>query len=48
MIGCFAHALKEEINIDRKEIADARWFTPQEIDQGKPAIRRSRARWTHH
>jgi NADH pyrophosphatase NudC (nudix superfamily) len=34
MIGCFAHALKAEINVDRREIADARWFTPAEIENG--------------
>jgi NADH pyrophosphatase NudC (nudix superfamily) len=37
MIGCFAHALKAEINVDRREIADARWFTPAEIENGTPA-----------
>lgn len=34
MIGCFAHALTKEINIDHKEIADARWFTREEIEKG--------------
>jgi len=31
MIGCFAEALSEEITIDEKELADARWFTRDEI-----------------
>ena len=31
MIGCFAEALSEDITIDEKELADARWFTRDEI-----------------
>lgn len=31
MIGCFAEALSDEITIDPKELADARWFTRDEI-----------------
>lgn len=30
MIGCFAEALTEEITIEEKELADARWFTKDE------------------
>lgn len=30
MIGCFAEALSEEITIEEKELADARWFTKEE------------------
>jgi NAD+ diphosphatase len=31
MIGCFAHATGEELRIDPVEIADARWFTREEV-----------------
>ncbi|MEH6403118.1 MAG: NAD(+) diphosphatase [Sneathiella sp.] len=31
MIGCFAEALSEDITIDPKELADARWFTREEV-----------------
>lgn len=30
MIGCFAEAISEEITIEEKELADARWFTKEE------------------
>jgi NAD+ diphosphatase len=33
MIGCLAEALSDEITIDPTEIADARWFTREEIWQ---------------
>ncbi len=35
MIGCFAEALSEEITIDPVELADARWFTRDEMRQMK-------------
>lgn len=31
MIGCFAHATADEINVDPVEIGDARWFTRDEV-----------------
>jgi NAD+ diphosphatase len=31
MIGCFAEATSEEITLDEKELADARWFTRSEV-----------------
>jgi NAD+ diphosphatase len=31
MIGCIAEALTQDIQIDRQELADARWFTKQEV-----------------
>jgi len=31
MIGCFAQALSNEINVDHKELEDARWFSRDEI-----------------
>jgi len=31
MIGCFAQALSDEINVDHKELEDARWFSRDEI-----------------
>ncbi len=33
MIGCFAEAISEEITIDPKELADARWFTRDEVKE---------------
>lgn len=33
MIGCFAEALSEDITIDPKELADACWFTRDEIKE---------------
>jgi NAD+ diphosphatase len=33
MIGCLAEALSDEITIDPAEIADARWFTRDEVRQ---------------
>lgn len=35
MIGCFAYATKDEINVDRKEIADAQWFSADQIEKGE-------------
>jgi len=31
MIGCFAEALHDDITIDRVELADARWFSKEEV-----------------
>jgi NAD+ diphosphatase len=31
MIGCFAHVTGEEINVDPEELAEARWFSREEI-----------------
>ena len=33
MIGCFARAITEEITVDEKEIAEARWFTRDQLRQ---------------
>ena len=33
MLGCVAHALSEEVRVDREELEDARWFTRREILQ---------------
>ncbi len=33
MIGCLAEALSDEIRIDPSELADARWFTREEVRQ---------------
>ncbi|KLK94375.1 NUDIX hydrolase [Microvirga vignae] len=33
MIGCHAEAISEEINFDREELEDARWFTKDEVKQ---------------
>jgi NAD+ diphosphatase len=33
MIGCLAEALSDEITIDPAELADARWFTREEVRQ---------------
>ena len=31
MIGCYAHAASDDIEVDAQEIEDARWFTRDEI-----------------
>ena len=31
MIGCFAHALSEDFEVDSVEITEARWFTREEL-----------------
>ena len=31
MIGCFGHATSDEYFIDEDEIAEARWFTREEV-----------------
>jgi len=31
MIGCFAHAVSDEAQVDELEIAEARWFTRAEV-----------------
>jgi NAD+ diphosphatase len=31
MIGCFAHAATEEVRLDDDELADARWFSREEV-----------------
>jgi len=31
MIGCFAHVVDDEIDVDPEELAEARWFTRDEI-----------------
>lgn len=31
MLGCFAHVADEEINVDPEELAEARWFSREEI-----------------
>ncbi|TGD73393.1 NAD(+) diphosphatase [Mangrovimicrobium sediminis] len=33
MIGCIAQGLGEAITLDEKEIAEARWFTPEQLRQ---------------
>jgi NAD+ diphosphatase len=33
MIGCMAEAVSDEITIDPAELADARWFTKEEVRQ---------------
>jgi NAD+ diphosphatase len=32
MIGCFAHATGDEIEVDKDEIDEARWFTREELE----------------
>lgn len=32
MIGCFAYATSEELNIDQNEIQEARWFSLDELE----------------
>jgi NAD+ diphosphatase len=31
MIGCFAHATGTDVQVDDEEIAEARWFTREEL-----------------
>jgi NAD+ diphosphatase len=31
MIGCFAHAATDEVRLDDIELADARWFSREEV-----------------
>ena len=33
MLGCHAHAIGDDLTIDRTELDDARWFTRDEIEQ---------------
>ena len=35
MIGCFGEALSEEIHLDPEEMEDVRWFSKEEILNGK-------------
>jgi NAD+ diphosphatase len=37
MIGCFAHATSDAYAIDEEEIAEARWFTREEVQQAVAA-----------